>query len=577
MPKDCAFLHLRLLFEYSRLVDWADLSGLSDKTQHAHYDITYATNRAQIYAALNEIAMIVEALRKIENSYSKEIEASEREARAQADGSTQNEQQFIAIDVREREPFTKADQKALDELKRTLVSPRHTGRRKHVKAVEIVLRGSRALKQVLRHPRGLKWSALDMGRFESQLSRLSKLTKFLHQSVGVAIQRQLLSNSQDAYMVTLDIADDTTMIKTVLQSLTATPHLSTLMEALAIFKLRFREISVTKQFDRKAIELDTSTVSISCNEDAEKEHLSLRSFATIDQTNVWIEWKRYHEIDAPAQQTTIRVQQLTSLLKAPQKPAELCIPHCRGYIVDQEHSRFGFVYDFAAPSETTPPSLFDLLNTQPCLIPSRIKTAQSLANSLLYFHAAGWLHKDLRSANVIMADHSEGQGTLPRIYISGFEYARPDEEGTSTMQPDETNVYCHPDYQLKPYGYKRSYDFYSLGIVLLELAYWQTARTIPGLIPDASTEQQLMRSPQYHHSDGYRPTTRDCVLHDTRILEGVRQRIGERYAQAVEACIKGVGVLGINSSLDETEKSVGDLLQIAFMRLVIDNLSSIVL
>lgn len=143
------------------------------------------------------------------------------------------------------------------------------------------------------------------------------------------------------------------------------------------------------------------------------------------------------------------------------------------------------------------------------------------------------------------------------------------------MPGDDDNIYCHPDYRLQDHGYKRSYDFYSLGIILLELAYWQTASAIPEILPDSETSSQLLGSPQYRHVDGRQPTVRDCILHDMRVLDGVRHTMGGKYTQAVETCIKGVEVLGMDPNLDETDKSVGDLLQQAFIRLVVDNLSSI--
>lgn len=581
MPKDCQALHLRLLFEYSRLIEWADFIGLSDEDQHAHYDITYKANRSEVYGVLNEVNTRVNTLKSIERSYSQEIEAGERVGQHLADPGGQGVQQHSAIDTNEREVFTKADRNTLKGLKQSLAATSNSAPRKHFKAVELMIRAAKAIKQILRRPRTLVWSAVDKSKFTSELARLSELTQFLCDSMGHAVQKHMLKSLQDSYLAVLDVADDVTMIKTALQSIQAAPPMSGLMERLTVFKIQHQKISVTQQFDSSLLELDARKISVSYDQDAEKETSSLRNIATIDATHVWVEWKRYREIDEPAPKTTLRVQQLTSLLRTPQMPAEFRVPPCRGYILDEAHGRFGFVYDFAvpsiarAPNGAVPLSLHDLLEMTPWSFPGRFQAAQNLASSLIYLHAAGWLHKDLRSANVvILGNHNQQEGSSS-VYISGFEYARPEEGYTSTMPGDDENIYFHPDYRLQDHGYKRSYDFYSLGIILLELAYWQTASAIPGILPDSETSSQLLRSPQYRHVDGRQPTVRDCILHDTRVLDGVRHSMGGKYTQAVETCIKGVEILGMEPNFDETDKSVGDLLQQAFIRLVVDNLSSI--
>jgi hypothetical protein len=97
-------------------------------------------------------------------------------------------------------------------------------------------------------------------------------------------------------------------------------------------------------------------------------------------------------------------------------------------------------------------------------------------------YAARWVHKGIRGDNIIFS--SLGL-ECNELYLSGFEYARPDQVGTyrTGRGPGARNeVYVYPKYQFQIARgtYQKTYDIYSLGIVLLELPYWQPIQEIMG-------------------------------------------------------------------------------------------------
>jgi hypothetical protein len=83
---------------------------------------------------------------------------------------------------------------------------------------------------------------------------------------------------------------------------------------------------------------------------------------------------------------------------------------------------------------------------------------------------------------VVMLPDETDNLEIRKSRLSGFEYSRPDISGTSTSIPPvhaEWEIYRHPDYQgMKPQPARKTYDIYSLGIVLIEIALWQSIGTI---------------------------------------------------------------------------------------------------
>lgn len=73
--------------------------------------------------------------------------------------------------------------------------------------------------------------------------------------------------------------------------------------------------------------------------------------------------------------------------------------------------------------------------------------------------------------------------------MSGFEYSRPAHAGEVTEKPTDNlyhDLYRHCNAQFDvprngAKGFKKIYDVYSLGVVILEIAFWQPIHAILGL------------------------------------------------------------------------------------------------
>ena len=107
----------------------------------------------------------------------------------------------------------------------------------------------------------------------------------------------------------------------------------------------------------------------------------------------------------------------------------------------------------------------------------------SLAETVLQLHTAGWLHKGLRSDNILYLDLGNSKwedGTAQGPFLAGYDYARPSNADTEkTPESPELELYRHPLAQgpARP-NFNKSFDLFALGCVLLELALWRSLKDV---------------------------------------------------------------------------------------------------
>jgi len=218
---------------------------------------------------------------------------------------------------------------------------------------------------------------------------------------------------------------------------------------------------------------------------------------TLESRSVLIEWKKYEGYwDTEIGNTLFnRVEMLTLFLRTASKSAEvldLRILDCLGYCHDEKNMRLGFV--FAMPLSTSQQRSYVHLNacfsltSSPPLLGDRFRLAQKLCTAVFEFHKAQWFHKSFSSYNILLFPDvelaNEAAGGTPDIssytilapYIIGFNHSRPgkpDEFSEPAHLSLELQRYQHPDYKNRPMQkFQRTYDYYSLGIVLLEIGLW---------------------------------------------------------------------------------------------------------
>lgn len=219
---------------------------------------------------------------------------------------------------------------------------------------------------------------------------------------------------------------------------------------------------------------------------------------------------------------------------------------------------------------------------------SRISLAKELVTSLYFLHAVNWLHKGLRDESILVLTQN-GSLDYSQPFISGFEYSRPDETDlTTTAAPDTWAVYAHPDYQgFDKKTYRKTFDIYSLGIILLEIALWKPAEEILGFGQPSMSTGEKDKSPEakdeFQGKKGYsKDSLQDLknirnrlLVDEPSLLEQVRATMGSRYYNAVRSCICGLEYVNLPTEADETSPVIATLLQQAYLRLVVDVLRSI--
>lgn len=301
---------------------------------------------------------------------------------------------------------------------------------------------------------------------------------------------------------------------------------------------------------------------------------------------IWIEWKTYKvkhdrrlDKQVPLKENVKRIRELVALLKA-DKAKEFSAPQCLGYFDDRdegdqnEHDfRFGLVLEKPS-ANCAPVSLRQLMISKGFKRPSftdRALLAHKIATCVLYLHAVNWLHKALRSDSMLFFFPEKEKQTIARPYLSCYEYARPNRDGETTTGGDINEwweLYVHPNYQghAAKGTYRKTFDIYSLGIILLEIPYWQPMETIVGIDPDQATADELK---------GIRSRLLKQLEPERELLDRVESDHGCKYYAAATACIEGCTAFGIQQEENENSSETGVKLQREFTKLVVDSLEGI--
>ena len=241
----------------------------------------------------------------------------------------------------------------------------------------------------------------------------------------------------------------------------------------------------------------------------------------------------------------------------------LRVLHCRGVYFDKTDNAFGMVYDFPELSmpmtEVRATTLTAALSRKPGgqelpLLGGRFRLAHALAASIFRFHSIGWLHKSIASKTIMFFSHQglPWSEQLQNWYIRGFLHSRLNDAPScdSTMDPELMN-YHHPDYlhSLKNtrglVRYQPRFDYYSLGIVLLEIGLWTSLEEMTGKrsISPEEVRRKLLDS----------------------VVPKLGYRAGALYRDAVTTCLTG--------RFAEAEGEEFAAIRLRFKALVVDQIA----
>jgi hypothetical protein len=189
----------------------------------------------------------------------------------------------------------------------------------------------------------------------------------------------------------------------------------------------------------------------------------------------------------------------------------------------------------------------------------RFKLAYRIAEAVFFLHTAGFVHKNITSSSIVALRPShppagEAMPDIPDSYLMGFDLIR-GKDATTTKegaimesgQPRsiwDFEIFQHPDrlHEESSLRYIKTYDVYSLGVVLLEVGFWEPLKDVAR---DLTLEN---------------PTGWATEL--SQIVPELKARTGERYRDLVAWCL---GLKG--------DRIVGDA---EFMQRVLDPLEEIV-
>ncbi|KAL1614196.1 hypothetical protein SLS56_012167 [Neofusicoccum ribis] len=230
------------------------------------------------------------------------------------------------------------------------------------------------------------------------------------------------------------------------------------------------------QLRLKVLDDETSACTLTVNFTDKARAEQRFRLGTVGDDNVIVEYRGYDQEDAGEFERVMdQVSRVSALLMEP-KPATFRCLDGMGIVKETLLSpRIGFVYhnpENRKTPEYTVLSEFIKEGTSVAL-DKRVRVASALCEALLNLHSVGWLHKAIKSENVLLFKDNNAGNSVPanptydldNPYLIGFDCSRPaDAETRKTVDFTlEENLYKHPDRWGKPVRYQRQHDIYAFG------------------------------------------------------------------------------------------------------------------
>ncbi|KAK0511849.1 hypothetical protein JMJ35_005699 [Cladonia borealis] len=254
------------------------------------------------------------------------------------------------------------------------------------------------------------------------------------------------------------------------------------------------------------------------------------------ERQILIEWLEYDGSWADRKSELIqRVQDITSFRALSSASHAFPVLTAAGFYHDVVKHSFGIVYYFplwqpspspSIPDIEQPRSLRDIisnirLRTQRPSLDQVFDTALKLVNVVLTMHKASWLHKSISSYNIIFFPNRFNSiaDAMTEPYFIGFSYSRLNLETAFTQGPNKMLEYQHPEYLSGLKRFYQEYEYYSVGLVLLELGLW---------LPLEKITQGIRGN----------PTKMLNAILETEVPK-LKTYMGSSYEEAVTTCLKG--------------------------------------
>lgn len=283
---------------------------------------------------------------------------------------------------------------------------------------------------------------------------------------------------------------------------------------------------------------------------------------------VLVEYKSYNALHSEpdlAIRLHQRLQNIVELLQKANSATDrdsFSILRCEGYYQDPASAMCGVVYRLP-PTSLSFTTQYEVLNNshntfayRPPL-EVRFQLAQQLAVSVAHFHTGKWLHRGISSHNIGFCYPRKYDKTWRVLrggpLFLGFLNSRKDDEGLTEGPTDNADLrrYQHPEYLRGGVRYQQLFDYYSLGLVLLEIGLWKTLKSL-----------EHNYSAQQDHESFHAYLLEDAVRRLPQIM-------GSQYQQVVRRCLEGR--FQVPAELEGDEAFVTH--RSAFVELVVEQLS----
>ena len=189
-----------------------------------------------------------------------------------------------------------------------------------------------------------------------------------------------------------------------------------------------------------------------------------------------------------------------------------------------------------------------------------LRLGYKLAEAVFFLHAAGFLHKNITSTSVValrrrwQTEDEALEDSVDETYLMGFDLVRADAAITTqegTMRRSEArrsiwdfDIFQHPDRLrgAESPRYIKTYDVYSLGVVLLEIGFWKPLPDIVQRLNQVETSTWPMSL--------------------SKTLKVMSARTGEKYERVVAWCLnlKGNKIVKDSEFIEKVLDPLEDLI-----------------
>ncbi|KAF2725547.1 hypothetical protein K431DRAFT_290668 [Polychaeton citri CBS 116435] len=229
---------------------------------------------------------------------------------------------------------------------------------------------------------------------------------------------------------------------------------------------------------------------------------------------------------------------------------------CKGLVIvdNDDLHRYGLVYQLPALDEDNKndafqkESLYDIMRGGcKVALSQRFRIALKMCEAVLQLHTAGWLHKNIRSENVLFFKSATSSGNEPEVrdpYMIGYDNVRPDSLEAAaklTLSSDTSlyhDLYRHPAKRSHMITtYEKTHDLYALACLLTEIALWQPLVQIFTCHGGRNWTVDIEIA-ERDNKDLALPSMFD-LSHSLAFQQEIQHAVGPRYMETIGLCLDG--------------------------------------